>query len=107
MIGPTTVMPTRTHLAWTPPRSPAPLHVRGEGTAIHSSSNGNGKATAPTDSLRPEHPAVATASMASVDIPTSATSLKGRAYWQELLNPPDPDIIGPKYRSASDAGTLW
>lgn len=109
MIGPTTVMPNaRAHLAWAHPPGPTSLRTRSQGTAIHSSSNGNGKATAPIENV-PVAPVATTvaSSVSSVDIPTSATALKGRAYWQELLNPPDPDIIGPKHRSASDAGVSY
>lgn len=38
--------------------------------------------------------------------PAATSNDAKRNYWQELLTPPEPDTIGPKYRSASDASVL-
>lgn len=43
---------------------------------------------------------------ASTSSASRADSDAKRNYWQELLTPPEPDTIGPKYRSASDASVL-
>ncbi len=116
MIGPTSVTPTQ---RLCPPSHPR-LHRRplatitratSDGTTIAQSSSSNGNANPLGQSTDQQFVTTTSSSIlstsSSLDIPpTSASALKGRAYWQELLTPPDPDIIGPKHRSASDAVVL-